>query len=158
MLDYKGDSRRFKEAIYEQFARIGKAVASPRRLELLDSLCQGDKTVEDLAEHAHIDIKSASAHLKVLKSARLVESRRFGKFVRYRLADETVGGFWLALRTLARERLSEIDRAVASFVSDLGEAAPLDRRALLSGARRGDIVVLDVRPADEFAAGHLPHA
>src|SRR5579864_8982607 len=118
MIEYShGASRRFKDAIYEQFARIGKAVASPRRLELLDFLCQGEKTVEELARHARIDIKSASAHLEVLKTARLVDSHRHGKFIRYRLADETVSDFWLALRTLARNRLAEIDHVVESFIT-----------------------------------------
>jgi rhodanese-related sulfurtransferase/DNA-binding CsgD family transcriptional regulator len=148
----------FKDAIYEQFARIGKATASPRRLEILDLLCQGEKTVEELAEHARIDIKNASAHIKVLRAARLLDSRRDGKHVYYRLADPAVGSFWLSLRSLAEHRLSEIREAVQVYFAQPESMHAVDRRTLLARARRGDVVVLDVRPADEYATGHLPHA
>ena len=152
------DSKLFKDGLYEQFARIGKAVASPRRLEILDLLCQGEKTVEELAEHACIDVKSASAHLKVLRSARLLEARRNGKYVRYRLADPAVGGFWLSLRSLAHRQLAEIRETVEKYFENRGAMQPVDRRTLVSRARRGDVIVLDLRPGDEFVAGHLPHA
>jgi rhodanese-related sulfurtransferase/DNA-binding CsgD family transcriptional regulator len=152
------DAGDFKDQIYEQFARIGKAVASPRRLEILDLLCQGEKTVEELAEHARIDIKNASAHIKVLRGARLLESRRAGKYVYYRLADPAVGSFWLSLRSLAERRLSEIREAVQTYFAEPGRMRAVDRRTLLARARRGDVVVLDVRPEDEYATGHLPHA
>jgi len=152
------NSKLFKDELYEQFARIGKAVASPRRLEILDLLCQGEKTVEELAEHARIDVKSASAHLKVLRSSRLLGSRRDGKYMRYRLADPAVGGFWLSLRSLARQQLAEIRETVEAYFENRGAMQPVDRRTLVSRARRGDVIVLDVRPKDEFAAGHLPHA
>ena len=148
----------FKDAIYEQFARIGKAMASPRRLEILDLLCQGEKTVEQLAEHARIDIKNASAHIKVLRGARLLDSRRVGKHIYYRLADPAVGSFWLSLRSLAERRLSEIREAVQAYFAAPERMGAIDRRTLLARARRGDVVVLDVRPEDEYATGHLPHA
>jgi rhodanese-related sulfurtransferase/DNA-binding CsgD family transcriptional regulator len=148
----------FKDAIYEQFARIGKAVASPRRLEILDLLCQGEKTVEELAEHARIDIKNASAHIKVLRGARLLDSRREGKHIHYRLADPAVGAFWLSLRSLADRRLGEIREAVQTYFAEPERMHAVDRRTLLARARRGDVVVIDVRPAQEYAAGHLPHA
>jgi len=154
----KGNGGDFKDQIYEQFARIGKAAASPRRLEILDLLCQGEKTVEELAEHARIDIKNASAHIKVLRGARLLESRRDGKYVHYRLADPAVGAFWLSLRSLAERRLSEIHETVKTFFAEPERMRAIDRRTLLARARRGDVVVLDVRPADEYAVGHLPHA
>jgi rhodanese-related sulfurtransferase/DNA-binding transcriptional ArsR family regulator len=148
----------FKDQIYEQFARIGKAVASPHRLEILDLLCQGEKTVEEIAAHSRLDIKNASAHLKVLRSARLLESRRNGKNVFYRLADPAVSAFWLSLRSLAARRLTEIREAVDAYFERAPDMQPLDRKTLLTKARRGDVVVLDVRPADEFATGHLPYA
>ena len=148
----------FKDQIYEQFARIGKAVASPRRLEILDLLCQGEKTVEELAGHSRTDIKNASAHIKVLRAARLVESRRDGKHIHYRLADLAVGSFWLSLRSLGERRLSEIREAVQTYFAEPESMRATDRRTLLARARRGDVVVLDVRPEDEYAAGHLPHA
>lgn len=148
----------FKDQIYEQFARIGKAVASPHRLEILDLLCQGEKTVEEIAEHSRLDIKNASAHLRVLRTSRLLESRRNGKNVFYRLADPAVGAFWLSLRSLAERRLTEIRAAVEGYFAKAPDMQPLDRRTLLAKARRGDVIVLDVRPEDEFAAGHLPYA
>jgi rhodanese-related sulfurtransferase/DNA-binding CsgD family transcriptional regulator len=152
------DPSGFKDQIYEQFARIGKAVASPRRLEILDLLCQGEKTVEEVAEHSRIDIKNASAHIKVLRAARLLESRRDGKHIHYRLADLAVGSFWLSLRSLAERRLSEIREAVQTYFAEPERMRAVDRRTLLERARRGDVVVLDVRPEDEYASGHLPHA
>jgi rhodanese-related sulfurtransferase len=148
----------FKDYIYEQFARVGKAVASPRRLEILDLLCQGEKTVEELGQHARIDVKNASAHIKVLRGARLLDSRRDGKHVYYRLADPAVGSFWLSLRSLAEQRLSEIRDVVQTYFDEPERMRAVDRRTLLERARRGDVVVLDVRPADEYATGHLPYA
>lgn len=150
--------REIKNLLYEQVARIGKAAASPKRLELVELLCQGERTVEALSKQADIDVKSASAHLKELKAARLVLARKAGKYVHYRLADEAVGRFWVALRTLAEGRLLELQEVVSEFLADPTQLAPLDRRAVLGRARQGDVIVIDVRPADEFAAGHLPYA
>lgn len=150
--------QRFKDEIYDQFARIGKAVASPHRLEILDLLCQGEKSVEEIAAHSRLDIKNASAHLRVLRSARLLEARRSGKNVFYRLADPAVAAFWLSLRSLAERRLAEIRAAVEGYFTGAPDLQPLDRKTLLTKARRGDIIVLDVRPADEYATGHLPGA
>ena len=152
------DERGFKDQIYEQFARISRAVASPRRLEILDLLCQGEKTVEQLAQHGRIDVKNASAHIKVLRAARLLDSRRAGKHVYYRLADPAVGSFWLSLRSLAERRLTEINEVVKAYFTEPQGMRAIDRRTLLARARRGDVIVLDVRPADEFATGHLPRA
>ncbi len=151
-------SRNVKDLLYEQVARIGKAAASPKRLELIELLCQGEKTVESLAQQAGIDVKSVSAHLKELKAARLVGARKNGKYVHYRLADEAVARFWVALRTLAEGRLLELQQVVSEFVADPQQLAPLDRRSVLGRARQGEVIVIDVRPADEFAAGHLPFA
>src|SRR5215471_9896267 len=101
--------RRFKDAIYEQLARIGKAIAAPKRLELLDLLCQGPRTVEALAGQASLSIANASQHLQVMRAARLVETEKKGLYVEYRLADDSVPGFFLALRRLAESRLAEIE-------------------------------------------------
>ncbi len=150
--------REIKNLLYEQVARIGKAAASPKRLELLELLCQGEKTVEALSQQGDLDVKSASAHLKELKAARLVHARKVGKYVHYRLADEAVGRFWVALRTLAEGRLLELQAVVTKFLADPRQLAPLDRKAVLGRARQGEVIVIDVRPADEFEAGHLPYA
>lgn len=151
-------SRNVKNLLYEQVARIGKAAASPKRLELIELLCQGEKTVESLSQQAELDVKSTSAHLKELKAARLVRSRKDGKYVHYALADIAVARFWVALRTLAEGRLLELQEVVTEFLADPKQLAPVDRRAFIGRARQGEIVVIDVRPADEFAAGHLPFA
>ena len=150
--------REIKDLVYEQVARIGKAAASPKRLELIELLCQGEKTVEALAQQADIDVKSASAHLKALRGARLVLARKEGKYVHYRLAGEEVARFWVALRTLAEGRLLELQQVVREFLADPNRLAPLDRRTMLGRAKEGEVVVIDVRPAEEFAAGHLPFA
>jgi len=152
------DDRAIKDHLYEQVARIGKAVSSPKRLELMEVLCQGEKPVEDLASAVAISVKLASAHLKVLKSARLVDTRREGKNIFYRLADIQVGNLWVSLRTLAEERLLELQVAIKELASHPGELAPMNRRKLLAQARRGDIVVIDVRPEAEYRTAHLPHA
>ena len=150
--------RETKDRLYEQVARIGKAAASPKRLELIELLCQGEKTVETLAQQADIDVKSASAHLKELKAARLVQARKEGKYVYHRLADAAVAAFWVTLRSLAEARLAELQTVVREFLADPGELAPVDRHAILSKAKHGEVVVIDVRPEEEYAAGHLPYA
>lgn len=150
--------RELKDLLYEQVARIGKAASSPKRLELVELLCQGEKSVDALARAANIDLKNASAHLKELKAARLVEARKEGKFMYYRLADESVATFWVAIRSLAEERLAELRQAIDQFLADPRELTPLDRKAILGKAKEGEIVVLDVRPREEFAVHHLPYA
>jgi rhodanese-related sulfurtransferase len=150
--------RAIKDLLYEQVATISKAVASPKRLELIELLCQSEKTVEALAEQAQISLKLASAHLRQLKGARLVTSRRDGKYVHYRLVDRTVADFWVGLRELAEERLLELQQGLSKVAGAERALDGLDRRALLESARRGEIVVLDVRPEVEFRASHLPFA
>ena len=147
-----------KDSLYEQVARVGKALASPKRLELLELLCQGEKAVETLAAGAGISVKLASAHLRELRLARLVETRKDGKYVLYRLADDGVANLWVALREQAQERLVELQVAVASVVESPADLQPVDRKTILKRARAGDVLILDVRPEEEFAAGHLPHA
>ena len=147
-----------KDFLYEQVARIGKAVASPKRLQLIELLCQGEKTVEVLAAQAEISVKLASAHLKELRLARLVETRKEGKYVQYRLASTSVANLWVSLRGEAEERLVELQVALANIVEHREELKGFDRKALLKKAAAGEVLVLDVRPADEFATAHLPHA
>jgi rhodanese-related sulfurtransferase len=150
--------RELKNHLYEQVARIGKAVASPKRLELIELLCQGEKTVEMLAGQAEISVKLASAHLKELRLARLVETRKDGKYVSYRLASTSVADLWVNLRSEAEERLIELQVALASIVEHGDDLEGFDRAAILKKARAGEVLVLDVRPEEEFAAAHLLHA
>lgn len=150
--------RALKSQLYEQVARIGKAVASPKRLELIELLCQGEKTVEVLAAQAEISVKLASAHLRELRLARLAETRKEGKYVLYRLAGTSVADLWVTLRSEAEERLVELQVALASIIEHRDELQGFDRATLLKRARAGEVVVLDVRPADEFESAHLPYA
>jgi len=152
------DTRRFKDLLYEQVARIGKAASSPKRLELIELLCQGEKTVDTLARETGISMKLASAHLRELRAAHLVDTEKQGKYVVYRIANRAVADFWVAIRSLAEDRLVELRSALSQLASNPKELAPQDRASLVKLAKKGDIVVLDVRPAAEYAAAHLPFA
>lgn len=152
------NKRAIKDLLYEQVARIGKAVSSPKRLELLELLAQGEKTVEVLAGELSIDVKLASAHLKALKAARLVEHRREGKYMVYRLSGGDVAELWVTLRQVAEEHLVELQLAVQRMVAAPDELAQTGRKELLAQAKRGEVIVIDVRPQEEFEAAHLPHA
>jgi rhodanese-related sulfurtransferase len=147
----------FKTAIYEQIARIGKATASPGRLELLDLLAQGPRTVEALAGQIGQSVANASHHLQVLRRARMVEAEKSGVYVTYRLADH-VGDFILQLRTLAHSRLAEIERVSRDFLERRGAMEAVGDDELLRRVRSGDVTVIDVRPSEEFEAGHIPKA
>lgn len=147
-----------KDNLYEQVARLGKALSSPKRLLLVELLCQGEKTVETLAAQAQISVKLASAHLKELKQAKLIESRKDGRYVLYRLAAPSVADLWVSLRSEAEARLVELQSALAALVEHRDDLEGVDRRDILKRAETGEVVVLDVRPAEEFASGHLPHA
>lgn len=151
-------SREIKNLLYEQVARIGKAASSPKRLELVELLSQGEKSVEQLAADAEISIKLASAHLKELKAARLVEARRDGKNMYYSLVDSRVADLWVMLRELAEERLLELQAAMKALVARPDELTPLTGADLLLQAQRGDIIVIDVRPESEYETAHLPYA
>jgi len=150
--------RQLKNLLYEQVSRIGKALASPKRLELIELLCQCEKSVETLAREADISVKLASAHLKALREAQLVQTRKDGKHVHYRLADESVAGLWVTLRNVAEERLVDLQMALRSLLIAGAELERVDRAAILKRAKQGETVVIDVRPEVEFAAGHLPYA
>ena len=148
-----------KAALFDGFARVGKALASGRRIELLDVLANGERSVEVLAGEAGLSVANASQHLQVLRQAGLVASRREGTSVHYRLAGPEVFELWRALRTLAASRLAEVERLAAAYLGDRDGLEPVTRQELARRLRDGDdLVVLDVRPAAEHAAGHLPGA
>jgi rhodanese-related sulfurtransferase len=144
--------------LYREVARIGQAIASPARLGLLDLLRQGPRTVEALAREAGLTLANASQHLKVLREARLVEAEKRGLFVTYRIADDAVEAFYRALRGLAESRLAEVQQIARAFAAKRGSLEPIDRRLLLRKMRAGEVTVLDVRPVEEYRAGHIPGA
>jgi len=150
--------RRFKDSMYEQLARVGKALSAPKRLELLDLLCQGPRTVEALAEQASITVANASQHLQVLRAARLLEAEKRGLYVHYRVADDGVARFSVALRGLAESRLAEVEQLARVYFGELGAPEAVDADELLRRVRSGTVTVLDVRPIEEYRAGHVPGA
>jgi rhodanese-related sulfurtransferase/DNA-binding transcriptional ArsR family regulator len=152
------NERTLKSALYEQVARMGKALASPKRLELLEVLAQSEQTVDALAQRLGIDMKLTSAHLKALREAKLVEGRRDGKYMVYRLTGADVAVLGVQLRAVAEAHLLEFQRAFSELVSTPERLTPLDRKTLMAQARRGEVVVIDVRPAHEYDTAHLPHA
>lgn len=150
--------RRFKDAVYEQFSRVGKAVSAPKRLELLDLLCQGPRTVETLADQIAISVANASQHLQVLRAARLVETEKKGLYVEYRLADGRVCRFLQALRELAESRLAEVEQVTRQYLDERGVMERVHGDEMLRRVRNGGVTILDVRPSEEFRAGHIPGA
>lgn len=158
MLEYVTPHRQFKDAIYEQLARLGKAVSAPKRLEILDLLCQGPRTVEALAEQAAISVANASQHLQVLRAARLVDSEKKGLYVEYRLADDEVCRFFVALRGLAESRLAEVEHVTRAYFEARGAMEAVEGDELLRRVKRGEVTVLDVRPPEEYRAGHVQGA
>jgi rhodanese-related sulfurtransferase/DNA-binding MarR family transcriptional regulator len=152
-------NRAAKTALFDEFARATKALASGRRLELLDVLANGERTVEALAGEVGLSVANTSQHLQILRQAGLVSSRREGTSVHYRLASPEVFELWRTLRTLAASRLAEVERLAAAYLGSRDELKPVTREELTRRLRDGDdLVVLDVRPAAEYAAGHLPGA
>lgn len=154
----KAGKRVFKIELFEQFARIGKALASGRRLELVELLAQKEHTVGDLARLSDMSVANTSQHLKVLRSARLVEVRKQGLYASYRLADERVFRLWQALRELGENRIAEIDRVVDSFLTDRKSLKAISTEELKRRLKDRSVMVLDVRPRDEYCAGHIPGA
>src|ERR687894_1082860 len=150
--------REFKDRLFGQFARIGKALSSPRRLEIVDLLAQGERTVEEIAGETSMSVASASQHLQALKAARMVEVRREGLYMHYRLADEEVFRTWQAVRALAESRLTEVDGVVESYLEDRDALEAVDASDLMERLIGGGVVVLDVRPELEYRAGHIPGA
>jgi rhodanese-related sulfurtransferase len=143
--------------LYAQFARIGKALASARRVELLDLLCQGERSVEALAQAAGMSVTNTSQHLQILRAAYLLRPRKEGTRVLYRVADEAVCRFFLELCGLARGRLAEVDQLVHRYLEEDG-LEPVSREELLARMEQGAVVLVDVRPPEEFAAGHIAGA
>ena len=149
------DKREFKDRVYERVALVAKALASPKRVELVELLAQTERTVEWLAAATGMSLANTSQHLQVLRGARLVESRKDGPYVHYRLASPAVGALHAAVREVATERDAEIDRLVRSFFGDRSGLDAVDMGELLERAERGEVVVIDVRPPEEFAAAHV---
>jgi rhodanese-related sulfurtransferase len=152
------DKRAYKDAIYTELSRIGKAISSPKRLEMLDLLCQRAWTVEELANETHITLANASQHLQVLRSAQLVETVKRGLFVEYRVANENVCTACHAIRSLAERQLAEIERITSRFIDGREEFVSIDRDTLLKGLDDGSITLVDVRPESEYRNGHLAGA
>ncbi|MBI5525634.1 MAG: metalloregulator ArsR/SmtB family transcription factor [Deltaproteobacteria bacterium] len=151
-------SREFKEGVFEQFAKIAAAFSSPKRLEIIDVLAQGERDVDTLAGEVGLTMANTSRHLQVLKNARLVAFRKEGVRVVYRLADPIVLSSWKSLQALAESRLAEVTDTVRRYFEKRDGMEPVGREDLLKRAQAGDVVVLDVRPQDEFNSGHIEGA
>jgi rhodanese-related sulfurtransferase/DNA-binding transcriptional ArsR family regulator len=150
--------REFKNRLYAQFARIGKALASPHRIEILELLAQGERTVESLAGELGLPLANVSQHLQALRQAALVESRKQGLYVHYRLADDSVADVCGSLRRVAERRLADLDRLVREHFAHRDDAEPVSMPELLKRARSADVVILDTRPAREYESGHIAGA
>ena len=150
--------REFKDRLYGQFARIGKALSSPHRLEMLELLAQGERTVDSLATEVGLSLANTSQHLQALRQAALVESRKDGLFVSYRLSDLTVFKLCTAIRTVAERQLADLERLVREHFGDRFDAEAVEMNELLKRARSKSVVVLDTRPPSEYAAGHIAGA
>lgn len=155
---YTMNNRLLKDLLYEQVARVGKALSSPKRLEILEMLAQGEKAVETISAEVAIDNKLASAHLKALKEARLVQARRDGKRMIYSLTGPDVAQLGVTLRQVAKEHVIELRMALQNMMAEPGRLVSVDRKTLMAQAKSGEVIVLDVRPQDEFDTAHLPYA
>jgi DNA-binding transcriptional ArsR family regulator/rhodanese-related sulfurtransferase len=154
----KTHHREFKGPLYEQFARVARAVANPHRLELIDLLAQGERRVDDLAQEVGLSIANASQHLQTLRHAGLVESRREGTAIYYRLADDEVVRLWQAIRAVGEARLAELDVLTRLYLHDRAQLDAIDAATLRRRIVEGDVVVLDVRPELEYRAAHIAGA
>lgn len=154
----ESQKRAFKDEIYDQFSRIGKAFSSASRLELIDLLAQRERTVDELARETEMSVANTSRHLQVLKGERLVRRRKEGTRAYYRLAGPEVYRAWRAVRTLAESRLMEVEETVQQYLSDREEMESLSPGELAARLERDDVLVLDVRPEAEYEAGHIPGA
>jgi rhodanese-related sulfurtransferase len=150
--------RRFKNELYDQFARLAKAMASGRRLELIDLLAQGPRTVEALAEETDQSVANTSQHLQVLRQARLVEITRRGNYVHYRLADDHILRLWTAMRNAGAVRLAEVGSLVETFMRDRSSLQPVSQDELMRRLEHREVIILDVRPVSEYNAGHIAGA
>ena len=150
--------RDFKDRLYAQFARVGKAVGSPHRIEMLELLAQAERTVDSLATEVGLSLANTSQHLQALRQAALVDSRKDGLFVYYRLADPAVFALCTAIRSVAERQLADLDRLVQQHFGDRSQPEPVRMRDLLERARSSDVIILDARPANEYQAGHIAGA
>jgi rhodanese-related sulfurtransferase/DNA-binding transcriptional ArsR family regulator len=150
--------RDFKDRLYTQFARVGKAVGSPRRIEMLELLAQAERTVDSLATEIGLSLANTSQHLQALRQAALVDSRKDGLFVYYRLADPAVFELCTAIRNVAERRLADLERLVQQHFGDRSQPELAGMRDLLERARSSDVIILDARPANEYQAGHIAGA
>ncbi len=150
--------REFKDLVFEQFAKIAQAFSAPKRLEIIDVLAQGERDVESLSKQVFMTIANTSRHLQVLKQAKLVESRREGVHLFYRLADADVLRCWMSLQSLAEKRSSEIREIARLFFEELDSMEPITKDELLKRTQNDDVVVLDVRPFEEYQNGHIAGA
>jgi rhodanese-related sulfurtransferase/DNA-binding transcriptional ArsR family regulator len=151
-------ARTAKQRIYEQFARIGKALAAPGRLELIELLVQGERPVDALAREAAMSVANASSHLQVLSAARLVETRREAQRIYYRLASPSVVELWLALRRVAEDQLEELDAVTRAYLGEPEAFEAIDRHEIARRLANGTVVLIDVRPSEEFEQGHIAGA
>jgi rhodanese-related sulfurtransferase/DNA-binding transcriptional ArsR family regulator len=158
MPDTPASPRAFKDRLYAQFARIGKALGSPHRLELLELLAQSERTVDSLATETGLSLANTSQHLQALRRASLVDSRKEGLFVYYRLADASVIALSTALRTVAEQRLADLERLVRDHFGERARPEPVSMQELLARARSRDVIILDARPTREYEAGHIAGA
>lgn len=150
--------RVFKDSLYAQLARIGKAIASPARLELLELLMQSERTVDSLATETGLSVANTSQHLQTLRAAGLIESRKAGLFVHYRLGDPSVFELCQSMRVVGERRLAELDRLVREHFASRGQMESISMQELLARSKDREIIVIDARPAHEYAAGHIAGA
>ncbi len=147
-----------KLALFHQFAVVAKSLAHAHRLELLEQLAQGQRSVEVLADRTGLSVANTSQHLQQMRRAGIVSARREGRFVFYALADESVLDLMSVLRRIAEQNIAEVERVIRSYFNERDRMEPVSRQELLEQSRAGAVIVLDVRPPDEFALGHLPGA
>jgi rhodanese-related sulfurtransferase/DNA-binding transcriptional ArsR family regulator len=147
-----------KQLLFAQFAAVAQALSHPHRLALLEQLAQGERSVEILAQKVGLSVANASQHLQKMLRTGMVASRRQGKFVFYRLADDAVLDLLSSLRKIAERNAAQVEQLVRSYFNNLDDLEPVTRKELVRRLRAGDVTVLDVRPEDEFALGHLPSA
>lgn len=149
------NGREFKDMVFQLFAMIAQGFSSPKRLEIIDVLVQGERDVETLSKEMNMSMANTSKHLQVLKNARLLESRKEGVRVLYKVADDSVFTCWKNLQTLAEQRLYEMKEIVRMYYQDRDKMEPISRDNLFSRIKGGDVVVLDVRPSEEYKSGHI---
>lgn len=152
------DKREFKEKVYTVLARLVKAMANPHRLEIIDLLGQGERSVEEIAIETNISVANASQHLQLLKQSNLVQVRRDGNFIRYRLANDNVYKSWKDLRTIGMESLAEIDKLITDYRKQKSKLEPVGLDELMTRVQSKNVVLLDVRPELEYEAGHITNA